>query len=283
MKQIFSRKLMPYAVLFLLPSLALAATPPGYPTFIPMLILVIFFAGIITLCIYAIRITGKAAAEEGQTPSALGKWWSKTNNFIPLEEEVKLDTGHAYDGIRELDNKIPKWFTFAFVVSAIWALGYLTVFHVLKASPLSIKEYEIAEANAQKEQEEFLKKAKNKVDENNITLTTEANDIAEGKKAFLSNCVACHAADGGGGVGPNLTDEYWIHGGSGTNIFKVIKYGVIEKGMISWKSNFSDAQIVKIASYVATLKGTSPAAPKAPQGDKYPAEQAETEAAPQGM
>ena len=103
------------------------------------------------------------------------------------------------------------------------------------------------------------------VDENNVVLA-DAAGIAEGKALFTQSCIACHAADGGGGIGPNLTDEFWIHGGSMNNIYKTIKIGYAEKGMQSWESMYSPVQMKNLASFVKSLKGTKPAVPKAPQG-----------------
>jgi cytochrome c oxidase cbb3-type subunit 3 len=103
------------------------------------------------------------------------------------------------------------------------------------------------------------------VDENNVLLA-DAAGIAEGKTLFIQSCVACHAADGGGGIGPNLTDDFWIHGGSMNNIYKTIKVGYPEKGMQSWESMYSPVQMKNLSSFIKSLKGTKPAVPKAPQG-----------------
>jgi cytochrome c oxidase cbb3-type subunit 3 len=115
----------------------------------------------------------------------------------------------------------------------------------------------------------FLEKASAKINENSVTLLADAKAIEEGKAIFTANCVACHAADGGGTVGPNLTDEYWLHGGGIKNIFKTLKYGVPEKGMISWEKQLNPLKMQQVASYVISLKGTKPAVPKAPQGEIY--------------
>lgn len=199
-----------------------------------------------------------------------GKWWKKSNNFIPFEEEDKLDTGHSYDGIRELDNGIPPWFSAAFALCILFAVVYLWNYHVAEISPLQIEEFETEMTTASLAQEKYLKSLGSTLDENNIQLLAGA-DIDEGKQLFAANCAACHANDGGGGTGPNLTDMFWIHGGDANSIYKTIKYGVREKGMIPWKDNFNDNQILKIASFVNTLNGKTPVAPKAPQGEKYEA------------
>ena len=127
------------------------------------------------------------------------------------------------------------------------------------------KETQIVEAK----KTAFLEKAAAKINENSVTLLTDTKTLEEGKAIFTANCAACHAADGGGTVGPNLTDEYWLHGGGIKNVFKTIKYGVPEKGMISWEKQLNPLKMQQVSSYIVSLKGTKPAAPKAPQGEVY--------------
>lgn len=197
------------------------------------------------------------------------KWWDKLNSFKPIKDERDIDLGHDYDGIRELDNKLPPWWLYGFYVCVIFAGIYLWQYHVSKTSPLPEQELQIAMEKADKEKEAYLKKAANNIDENSVKLLTEAADIEAGKKIYTTSCVACHLADGGGQVGPNLTDEYWLHGGSVQDIFKTIKYGWPEKGMKSWKDDFSPRQMAQLTSYVKSLTGTKPAQPKEPQGTIY--------------
>lgn len=197
-------------------------------------------------------------------------WWEKMNSFKPVHEEEKIDMGHEYDGIRELDNKLPKWWLYGFYGCVIFAAVYLYRYHVAHTAPSSEQEFAIAMAKAETEKEEYLKKAGNRIDENSVTLITDAGALSEGKKLFDKNCTACHGAEGGGNtVGPNLTDEYWLHKGSVKDVFKTIKYGVPEKSMRSWKDDFSPAQIAQLASYIKSLKGTKPANAKEPQGELY--------------
>lgn len=254
------------------------ATPSTFDhfNFVTWMLLFVLLIEILVLTFYtrlAFKlIEPKLTKEEKEKKWTLGKWWKKSNNFIPFEEESKLDTGHSYDGIRELDNGIPPWFSASFFLCILFAVVYLWNYHVVKASPLQLEEYTMEMDAAKLAKEKFLATQGSTLDENNIQLLAGA-DVEEGKKLFASNCAACHANDGGGGTGPNLTDVFWIHGGDANSIYKTIKYGVREKGMIPWKDNFNDNQILKIASYVNTLNGTKPAAPKAPQGDKYEAKE----------
>ena len=141
-------------------------------------------------------------------------------------------------------------------------------YHVVGAGPLSIESYnnEIEAAKLQKEA--FMKNAKNNVDENTVVMA-EAAGIADGAIIYKSNCAACHGALGEGTVGPNFTDNYWLHGGDIKSIFKTVKYGVPANGMKAWESDFSPVQMQNVASYIKTLGGTNPPNPKAPQGDLF--------------
>ncbi|POY37599.1 cytochrome oxidase subunit III [Solitalea longa] len=214
-------------------------------------------------------ITGKKEAVLAATPKK--KWYSfeRINSTVPIEKEGELLMEHDYDGIHELDNKMPPWFIWLFNVTIGISVIYLLVFHVIKAAPLQIDEYKNELAVAEKHMEEYQKKSANLVDENSVVLLTEAAQVSKGADVFKTNCVACHGAKGEGGVGPNLTDDYWLHGGGIKNIFKTIKYGVVEKGMRSWQQDLSPVQIQEVASYIQTLHGTNPPNAKEKQGELY--------------
>jgi cytochrome c oxidase cbb3-type subunit 3 len=188
---------------------------------------------------------------------------------VAVEEEESILLDHDYDGIKELDNNLPPWWKYGFYLTIVTSVIYLVHFHVLKTGDLQGKEYDNAIAQAKIEVDEFMKTSANNVDENTVKVLTEASDIASGKDLFTSNCVACHGKGGEGTVGPNLTDDYWIHGGSIQDLFKTLKYGWVEKGMKAWKDDLSPMQIAQVASYIKTLNGTNPPNPKAPQGDLY--------------
>ncbi len=191
-----------------------------------------------------------------------------TSTFRPIEEEAKLDTGHNYDGIRELDNIIPPWFTTAFLISILIAVVYLYRYHIAKSAPLQIEEFENEMAKADLEHDEYLKREANSIDESSVAIMTGA-DLDAGRKVFITLCAVCHKLDGGGLVGPNLTDDYTLHGGSLQEIFKTVKYGVPEKGMISWKEQLSPIQMAQVSNYILTLKGTNPPDAKEKQGELY--------------
>lgn len=210
-----------------------------------------------------------AATEEAEAPSTLQVWWDKMNSFKPVEQEANIDLGHNYDGIRELDNRLPPWWLYGFYVTILVGVVYLYRYHVSHTAPSSKEEFELAMKQAEADKAAYLAKAANNVDENTVKLLTESSDLEKGKTAFTSMCAACHGAEGQGGVGPNLTDDYWLNGGSINDVFKTIKYGRPEKGMKSWKDDYSPVQIAQLASYIKSLKGTNPANPKEKQGELY--------------
>lgn len=189
---------------------------------------------------------------------------------ISEEKDIILD--HNYDGIHELDNVLPPWWVYMFYATMIFAFVYIVRFHVVKEYNQT-EEFEMEVAAANLAIEEYKKTAKDIVDVNTVIRLTEASDLNNGKKIFESNCVACHMADGGGGIGPNLTDEYWILGGGIKNVFRTISEGGRDgKGMVSWKAILKPAEMAQVASYVLTFEGTTPANPKAAEGELYKAE-----------
>ncbi len=198
-------------------------------------------------------------------------WWSKfikaATKAVPVGREQDIDLGHDYDGIRELDNKLPPWWLWMFYVSIIFSVIYLGALHVTGAAPSIHEEYDKNMEVAKAEVAAFVAKQADQVDENSVVALTDATELSLGKSIFQANCVACHGQNGEGTIGPNFTDEYWLHGGGIKNVFTTIKYGVIDKGMQSWKDQLRSSDMQRVASYILTLKGTNPPNPKAPQGD----------------
>jgi cytochrome c oxidase cbb3-type subunit 3 len=218
--------------------------------------------------VLSIHKKGKITTEDAAKPAARPRisWWEKINRFKPAEQEVSLDLGHDYDGIRELDNRLPPWWLYGFYGCILFACVYMWRYHVSHTAPLSGEEYAISVQKAELQKAAFLINAASLVDENTVKQLTAASELTAGQKFFETTCFACHGKAGEGGVGPNLTDEYWLHGGSVQDVFKSIKYGWPDKGMKSWKDDFSPSQIAQITSYVRSLQGTHPANAKAPQG-----------------
>ena len=205
--------------------------------------------------------------QEKQSSNKLMNLYKKLTGNKPIEEEGEIILDHNYDGIKELDNNLPPWWLYAFYASIVFAVIYNVRYDILDG-PDQADEIAAEYADANKAIEEYKKTAKDLVDFETVTLLTDASDMDAGKKIFEANCVACHMADGGGGIGPNLTDENWILGGGIKNVFKTISEGGRDgKGMISWKSTLKPSEMQQVGSYLLTFQGTTPANPKAPEGD----------------
>ncbi|RNL56148.1 cytochrome C [Pedobacter jejuensis] len=195
--------------------------------------------------------------------------WNKLLSLKPIEEEHNLVIDHSYDGIKELNNPVPAWFNFLFFGTMVFAAGYLFYYHIGGYGDLQDKEYANEIAKAEIEKAAYLEKSANTIDENSVKFDNTAIVLEDGKTIFNTNCVVCHGDKGQGIIGPNLTDEYWIHGGGVSNVFKTIKYGVPAKGMISWEKNLNPKQISAVSNYILSLNGTNPPGAKAKQGEKY--------------
>lgn len=210
---------------------------------------------------------------------------------------------HDYDGIRELDNDLPRWWVWLFYLTIIFAVLYMLYFHVLGIGYLSADEYRremnpdyvrvdaggtrllglapiyrppyvdpLRDARLAAGAPQIViayKEEKRESDTLTYVAYTEAAAIADGKAIYDRLCFTCHGKAGEGGIGPNLTDDYWLHGGAFPEIVKTIKYGVPTKGMVAWRMDLKPDQIIQVASFVRTLHGTNPPNPKAPQGELY--------------
>jgi cytochrome c oxidase cbb3-type subunit 3 len=196
-------------------------------------------------------------------------FWDKFNAAASLEKESEVLLDHNYDGIQELDNSLPPWWKYGFYLTIIVGVIYIYRFHISHEGQSQQEEYVSEMEKGEADKAAYLAKSANNVDENTVTYLTGSAELAAGKELFQKTCVACHLADGGGSVGPNLTDDYWLHLGGIKDIFKSIKYGWQDKGMKSWKDDFSPKEIQELASFVKSLKGTKSATPKAPQGELY--------------
>ncbi|WP_242086740.1 cbb3-type cytochrome c oxidase N-terminal domain-containing protein [Aestuariivivens sediminis] len=217
-----------------------------------------------------------AEKEQSYQFTWLKRMYKKLIGTKPIEEEGEIILDHNYDGIKELDNSLPPWWLYGFYATIVFAAIYLLRFHVFDgAGQFDELKTELAEARAAIE--EYKKTAKDLVDANTVEQLTEASDLSAGKAIFQTNCVACHMQDGGGGIGPNLTDKYWILGGDIKSIFHTISEGGRSgKGMIAWKQQLKPLEIAQVASYVLTFQGTTPANPKDPEGELMINENAET-------
>ncbi|GFD95392.1 cbb3-type cytochrome c oxidase N-terminal domain-containing protein [Tenacibaculum sp. SSH1-16] len=256
----------------------------------------IAIVGLITVVVLkeVLNIVAQQRAEQlqmekdGIKPEEVDKWaWakkliSKWTEAKAIEQEDEIILDHNYDGIKELDNNLPPWWLYMFYATIIFAAVYLVRYHVLGADNQEM-EYAQAVAEAKRELAAFKSNSKEAIiDAETATVLTSDADLSRGKAVFNLNCAACHMADGGGGIGPNLTDEYWILGGGMKNIFNTVANGGRDgKGMVAWNKTLKPKDIQKVASYIISLQGTTPAKPKEPQGELYKEEgQASTVAEP---
>ena len=203
--------------------------------------------------------------------SKLSALWARLDKklftkAIPIEHEADALLDHNYDGIQELDNALPPWWKYGFIITIGFAFVYLLNFHVFGNGKNPTEEYQAEMNNAQIQKEVYESKNKDRIDEEHISMA-DATGIKSAEVNYLANCVACHGAKGEGGVGPNLTDDYWLHKGSLNDIYHTLKVGYPDKGMQSWASKFSPKEMSQLASYIKTLKGTNPPNGKVPQGD----------------
>ena len=214
----------------------------------------------------------------GEDPDLVKKggfkaWWYKINKFRPQREERDLETGHEYDGIKELDNATPPWFTWSFIATII--IGIIYVWYYNTSGPTQEEEYAKSVEIANRQIQAYMASQANSVDENTVTMLDDAG-IKAGQEVYTTHCVACHAQNGGGGIGPNLTDAFTIHGGTIKEIFHTVKYGVVDKGMQSWQNQLSPAQIAEVSSYIVSIQGTNVAGGKEPQGNPFESTEAES-------
>lgn len=219
-------------------------------------------------------LTEEQKAKLGENLEQSGNSWysklmEKMTQSVPLEKESEFLLEHDYDGIKELDNNLPPWWVYLFYACIVFSIVYLVRFEIMGADNQEM-ELKKEMAQAQIDIAEYKKNAPDLMDEKTVTLLTDAEGLAAGKAIFTTNCVACHRADAGGQIGPNLTDDQWILGGGIKNVFHTLVNGGRDgKGMISWKGTLKPKEMQQVASYVLSLKGSNPKDPKAPEGDVW--------------
>ncbi len=220
----------------------------------------------------------KKQLDEAQSlPFTEGKFYQgimqKLTRSKDIEQEKDVMLDHDYDGIKELDNVLPPWWVGLFWGCVIFAIVYLVRFHVI-GDYTQAEEFVAEMTEKDKEVEEYLKTAPDQMNKDKVTLLTDAGALAEGKKLFETNCVACHRPDGGGAIGPNLTDENWILGGGIKNVFNTLMEGGRPgKGMVAWKESIKPTDLQKVASYVLSLQGSNPKEPKPTEPEAKPWEE----------
>jgi cytochrome c oxidase cbb3-type subunit 3 len=258
---------------------------PLMPMYLVLAFTVVVVALVAFVAIYMIRILNLLTSQaEKERAEKLGivyvpkpGWWARfsqtVNASVSIEEEKKIELDHNFDGIKELDNHLPPWWTWLFFGTIGWSAVYLFIFHISSSLPLQTDEYQSEIAQAE-EQSRKLKASQpvQAIDENTLAFSKDSTAlIAKGKIVFTdNNCGSCHRADGGGNsIGPNLTDEYWLHGGHIKDVFTTVRNGVVEKGMPAWGRALTPQQVRDVTFYVLSLQGTNPANAKKPQGDVY--------------
>jgi cytochrome c oxidase cbb3-type subunit III len=266
------KSLLSFVFIFFSQTLAAGESdfPPNYYDTVALLLLLFIVITLLSIIFYE----GKPKVVKEKRASIFAKIRQAMTKSTPIEKEAEIMMDHDYDGIKELDSKIPPWFSWLFILTIIFAAYYMLQYHVFASGKVSQQEYELEMKKAAEEKESLIKSGA-LVNEETVQLLTDVASLQKGKEIFEANCIACHAADGGGIVGPNLTDDFWIHGGGIKNVFKTIKYGVVEKGMIAWQTQLNANQMQDVASYVLSLHGTKPAMPKAPEGQLWKEDKAE--------
>lgn len=177
-----------------------------------------------------------------------------------------LDTGHDYDGIREHDNRLPNWWLFTLFAAIIFGFGYWTYYQVLKAGQTSRDEYRAEMVEAAEQAAAFAKSRGAVTDDVLVAMSTNPAVVERGAVTFQKTCIACHGAQGQGVIGPNLTDDYWLHGGKATEILKTVTQGVPEKGMVAWGPVLGNDSIEEVVAFILTIKGKHVKG-KEPQGE----------------
>lgn len=174
-----------------------------------------------------------------------------------------------YDGIQELDNPQPTWFRLIFLATILFAVGYWVWYHMGGPGEphLIVYERDYAEHRARRAAIEMAEGAA--VSEESLSLlVNDSSAMARGKEVFLQSCASCHGPDGKGLVGPNLTDDFQLHGATRSDLYATVRNGVPEKGMISWLPVLAPADLTAVAAFVSTLRHTNVAGGKEPQGAK---------------
>lgn len=197
--------------------------------------------------------------------------WKKLIQILtrstPVEKEKDIMFEHEYDGITELDNVLPPWWLWLFIITVIWAAIYMIRYHVVTDWSQDMQ-YDQEMAIAKAEVDAYLKASGLDVDASSAVIMDDPESLIAGEDIYKTQCLVCHRADGGGLIGPNLTDDVWIHGGEIGDLFAIIANGVPEKGMQTFKTILSPVQIQQVASYIlVNLQGTNPENPFTYPGD----------------
>ncbi|MCS6916146.1 MAG: cbb3-type cytochrome c oxidase N-terminal domain-containing protein [Chitinophagales bacterium] len=252
---------------------------------ISMLLIVLFFQSLLIGRLIDLVIELQRRLRQGDHAAPVAKaevepagvesnWWQRIyqrlTQPVPAGKQKDVMLEHSYDGIRELDNHAPPWLQAIFYGTILFSVAYLMYYHVFRIGPTSAQEYQAEMNRAQRLKEARLSEMGGEITEQNVMLLTDAQALQAGKEIFTTRCASCHGMRGEGTtVAPNLTDEYWLHGGSIADVFRTIKYGVPAKGMIAWQGMLKPKEMQQTASYVLSLQGSNPPNAQPPQGERY--------------
>ena len=231
----------------------------------------ILIAVLLILTVFLYRISNALVSYiKGEEEIERQSFWGSLFQVRSTTTDKDVMMDHSYDGITELDNPAPPWFMWLFYGTIVIAVIYFVRFSIIGSGPTQAEEY-LAELAAH---EAMLKSNAEgdggvAVDDSKMAFLTDASELKSGAVIYQGKCVACHGDQGQGNIGPNLTDQFWLHGGSFTDVYKTIKYGVSEKGMQSWQFQLKPTEMQQVASYVYSLQGSNPPNPKAPEGEEY--------------
>lgn len=255
---------------------------PMLPFYLVMAFTFVVILLVMWVAVYMIRVlnilTEQAAKENAEKAGVVYKpepsWWDKLveklNSAVPVEKEGTIELDHNYDGIKELDNHLPPWWKWLFYGTIAFSVVYIVVFHFSDSLPLQDAEYQQEVAMAEEQARKFYaSQPQASIDVDKLEYNADAAIIEKGKAVFMdNNCGSCHRNDGGGNtIGPNLTDDYWLHGSSVKEVFSTVKDGVVDKGMPAWGKALSPQEVRDVTFFILSLRGTNPENAKAPQGE----------------
>ena len=259
-----------------------AAAPAPAPAFNlqtmdPVVVVLGAFAGLLLLVVFVFllvilvqvspllaKIYERPEYEHSFMARLVGLFRGNGQLFVTKDKNIIME-GHDYDGIHEFDNDLPPWWRYLFYATIVFSLVYVVNYHVM-GGKLQDEEYKAEMQTAALLHPPTEEGSIN--EKTNFKALTDAGALEKGKTTYLQNCAACHGQNAEGKIGPNLTDEYWLHGGDVNEIFKTVKFGVTEKGMVAWNGKLSKDQILEVSSYILSLHGSNPAGAKEPQGEK---------------
>lgn len=233
-------------------------------------VFIIFDVILVLIIIMLTRLMRNLISEYTQTIKYfnINKWWSKKMvAAAPLNSEASILLDHEYDGIKELDNNLPPWWKYGFYITIAWAIGYFFYYQILEIGPLQDAEYQLEMEEGERMVAEYKEAHPELINAENVVLLEDKNSIRKGLEIYNASCSSCHMDGGAGGIGPNLTDDYWLYDNDIKGVFTTTSEGA-ENGMIAWKELMSPDKIQAVSSYILQMEYIAPPNGKEPQGEK---------------